>query len=70
MADEKEIAMERAQLVRLFEASCKIEHPTEDERNFRLSLMKRVGVAFRLKEVRDLTITGPDTPDAKRSGSR
>jgi hypothetical protein len=57
MPPTKEELMERAQLVRCFEASCKIEHPTEQERNFRLSLMKRLGVAYGLREVRDLTIT-------------
>lgn len=70
MADDKETASERAQLVRLFEGSCKIDFPTKDESNFRLALMKKLGVAFRLPEVKNLTITGPNTQDAKRPGSR
>lgn len=64
MPDEKETATERAQLVRLYEASCKIEFPTADERNFRLALMKKVGVVFSLKEVRDKVIAGPETQSA------
>ena len=68
MPDDKETASERAQLTRLFEASCKIDFPTKDESNFRLALMKKLGVAFRLAEVKPLTITGPSTADTKRTG--
>ena len=68
MPDEKETASERAQLTRLFEASCKIEYPTKDELNFRLALMKRLGVAFRMPEVKALSITGPNTSDTPRPG--
>lgn len=49
-------AKETAYVVRSFEASCKIEHPTTEERNFRIALMKRLGLAFGLKEVRDVSI--------------
>jgi hypothetical protein len=55
----KEEAQERALLVRQFEAACKIEHPTSDELNFRIALMKSLGRAFNLKCVRDKEITGP-----------
>lgn len=64
MTDEKESATERAQVVRMYEASCKIEFPTADERNFRLALMKKAGVMFGLKEVRDKVISGPETQPA------
>jgi len=50
---------ERAYLVRCLEASAKIEHPTEEERNFRVAIMKKLGAGFGLKEVRALNITGP-----------
>lgn len=56
---EKEQLSERAQLVRLYEASCKIEFPTAHELNFRLALMKRIGVSFGLKEMQAVAITGP-----------
>lgn len=69
----KEEASERAQLVRLFEASTEIQYPTKDELNFRLAVMKRLGVAFRMPEVKALTITGPataDTPRPAKGGGR
>lgn len=70
MPDDKETASERAQLTRIFEASCKIDYPTKEESNFRLALMKKLGLAFRLSEVRTLTITGPSTADTKRPSGR
>ena len=57
----KEELQERAQLVRLHEANCHIEHPTADELNFRLAVMKRIGLGFALKEVRPLQIVGSAT---------
>lgn len=59
MTATKEELQERAQLVRGLEAVCRIEYPTPDEANFRIALMKRVGLAFHLKEVRNTTIDGP-----------
>jgi len=55
----KEELQERAQLVRQLEAVCRIEHPTDQEINFRLSIMKRLGMAFGLREMRKLKIDGP-----------
>ena len=55
----KEQLQERAQLVRIHEANCKIEYPTRDEANFRLAVMKKIGLQFTLKEVRSATIDGP-----------
>ncbi len=52
----KEDLVERAQIVRTFEASCKIDHPTDDERNFRVALMKKLGTSWGLKELRAVTI--------------
>lgn len=61
MTTTKEELQERAQLVRTHEANCKIEHPSVDEANFRLAVMKKLGVLYGLKEMRTLTITGPVT---------
>jgi hypothetical protein len=55
----KEQLQERAQLVRIHEANCQIEYPSPDESNFRLAIMKKLGLEFRLKELRPATITGP-----------
>ena len=59
MPTTKEDLQERAQLVRIHEANCKIEYPTRDEANFRLAIMKRIGLQFALKEVRSASIDGP-----------
>jgi len=55
----KEELLERAQLVRIHEANCKIEYPIRDEANFRLAIMKKIGWQFALKEVRRAQIEGP-----------
>ena len=62
----KEQLQERAQLVRLYEASTQIEYPTVDELNFRIALMKRLAVGFAFREVRDLEIIGPATSETIR----
>ena len=62
----KEELLERAQLVRIHEANCKIEYPTRDEANFRLAIMKKIGWQFALKEVRRTPIEGPVIDTAPR----
>lgn len=59
----------RAQMVRAFEAACKIEYPSDQERNFRIALMKKLGAEFGLREVRDKEITGPAAPPSTRTPS-
>ena len=59
MPATKEELQERAQLVRVHEANCHIEHPTPDEQNFRLAIMKQLGLAYNLRELRRAEITGP-----------
>jgi hypothetical protein len=67
----KESLQARAQLVRIHEANCHIEYPTADEANFRLAIMKQLGLEFRLKEVRPATISGPVSATARRpAGNR
>jgi hypothetical protein len=63
----KEELTERAQLVRVHEANCDIEHPTADELKFRLAIMKKIGVAFGLRDMLKLTFAGPEvkTPSQK-----
>lgn len=61
-APTKEELIANAQLVRVHEANCKIEHPNEHERNFRLAIMKKLGLAYNLREVRN---TGIDSPKGK-----
>lgn len=59
MPATKEELQERAQLVRIHEANCHIEHPTPDEANFRIAIMKQLGTAYKLRELRTTQITGP-----------
>ncbi len=64
----KEQLQERAQLVRIHEANCKIEYPTPEEANFRLAVMKALGLELGLKEVRSATIESPTRKGAAPSG--
>ena len=57
----KEQLQERAQLVRIHEANCNIEHPSPVELAFRLAIMKQLALEYRLKELRSATIDGPGT---------
>lgn len=63
MAATKEDLQERAQLVRIHEANCAIDHPTPDEANFRVAVMKQIGTMYGLAAMRKVEITGP-TPRA------
>ncbi len=62
----KEQLQERAQLVRVHEANCKIEYPTRDEANFRIAIMKKLGLEFSLREVRPAAIDGPVVSSPQR----
>ncbi len=62
----KEELQERAQLVRIHEANCKIEYPTPEEANFRVAIMKQLGREFGLREIRIAAITGPVLTTAPR----
>ncbi len=55
----KEQLQERAQLVRIHEANCAIEHPTQTELAFRLAIMKKLAAEYDLKELRTATIAPP-----------
>ncbi len=59
MSTTKEQLQERAQLVRIHEANCKIEYPSRDEANFRIAIMKKLGLEFSLKELRHAALEGP-----------
>jgi hypothetical protein len=66
----KEQLQERAQLVRIHEANCKIDFPTPEEANFRIAVMKQLGRDLGLKEVRVAAITGPVLTSALRPVKR
>ncbi len=42
----KEELQERAQLVRIHQANCQIVYPTRDEANFRVAVMKKLGLEY------------------------
>ncbi len=67
MPTTKEELQERAQLVRIHEANCAIEYPTRDEANFRLAVMKKIGLQFELRETRPIQIAGPVAPTPSRT---
>lgn len=64
----KEELQERAQLIRALEAMCRIEYPTADELNARIAVMKKVGVSFGLREMRQVAIVGPVQTTPQRPG--
>lgn len=66
----KEELQERAQLVRIHEANCKIDYPTPEEANFRIAIMKQLGREFGLKEIRVAAITGPIVTTTARPARR
>jgi hypothetical protein len=66
MAQQSEQMTERAQLVRVYEASCGIDYPTADDLNFRLAVAKKIGLAFGLRELRQVKIDGPATSTPTR----
>ena len=54
-----------ASLVRLHEANCGIDYPSEEEQRFRVAIMRRIGRELGLREVKDLRIDG-DAPGRPR----
>ncbi len=63
----KEQLQDRAQLVRIHEANCNIQHPIAIELNFRIAVLKKIALALELKELRNVGITGPaDTRIVRR----
>lgn len=55
----KDQLTERAQLVRIYEASCGLQYPSDEEKNFRAAIMKKLGLAYGLREVKAMTVTAP-----------
>ena len=45
--------------VRILEAVAKIDFPSEEEHNFRIAIMKSIGLDLKLAEMRTVSITGP-----------
>jgi len=48
----KEDLQERAQLIRVHEANCEIEHPTDQEIAFRNATMRKIAMLFGYNEVK------------------
>lgn len=56
-ADAAKAALqERSALVRTFEASCKIDYPTAEDRDMRRLLMDKLGRIFGLKALRGVSL--------------
>lgn len=52
IAMKTEEAVERAQLIRAYEANCRIGVPTEEDKRLRHALSLKIGLAFALKGLR------------------
>lgn len=63
----KEQLQERAQLVRIHEANCQIEHPGAIELGFRLAIMKKLAAEYQLKELRSSTLESASPRPAARA---
>ena len=46
-------------LVRVHEANCRLEFPSPEEQNFRIAIMKKIGLSLGLADVRQIQIQGP-----------
>lgn len=46
-------------LVRVHEANCRLEFPSPEEQNFRIAIMKKIGLSLGLADVRQTQIQGP-----------
>lgn len=70
MADKPEIEMGKTftSLVRIHEANCQIDYPTEVEQNFRIAIMKKLAIELNLAELKQLAFAGPGRGVARPSG--
>ena len=59
---DKEGLQERAQLVRVYEASCRIDYPTEEELRFRHAVHRKLATVFELKTVNNIKLGVPLRP--------
>ncbi|HEX4084340.1 MAG TPA: hypothetical protein VHY22_05480 [Chthoniobacteraceae bacterium] len=62
MADTKpdnEKGMTFTALVRIHEANCGIDYPTDVEQNFRIAIMKAIARDLGLEQLKTTIITGP-----------
>lgn len=62
MADSKpdnEKGMTFTALVRIHEANCGIDFPSDVEQNFRIAIMKKLAAELGLSELKNLTLSGP-----------
>lgn len=55
-------------LVRIHEANCQIDFPSDLEVNFRIAIMKKLGAELNLQEVRSLTIAGSGRGNQRPAG--
>jgi hypothetical protein len=46
-------------LVRIHEANCKIDFPSDIEQNFRVAVMKKIAAELGLRELHTASIAGP-----------
>lgn len=67
MPVSKEELQERAQLVRVHEANCQIQHPSPQEANFRMATMKKLAETYGFRELKQSLITGSEMKLPSRS---
>lgn len=58
-ADKAEMGKTFTALVRVHEANCRIDFPSEQEQNFRIAIMKKLAAELSLRELLNTQIAGP-----------
>ena len=57
--DREEMGMTFTSLVRIHEANCKVEFPSDDQANFTLAIEKEIARRLGLAELKQKQIQGP-----------
>jgi hypothetical protein len=55
---ENEMGKTFTALVRIHEANCRLEYPSDVEQNFRVAIMKKIAQEMGLRELQPTTISG------------
>lgn len=63
----KDILQARAQLVRVYEANCGIEHPTDDDLKFRRTLSIKLGCEYELAQYKNIAVPGPESKPVRQT---
>lgn len=58
------------EIVRIFEATCQIQFPNEEQQNFCIALMKKIARRMSLPELKNSQIAGPITQSERQRNEK